>query len=264
MKNTWTTFGLLLILLAVPAFPALAAGEFSKNCASTTLAIPDGRIVEGRLGNVSGEHIVWIKFPAKAGATYSIEAFHPTIAGTATPTVQVFNESDINPMTCGTVASTVTLRDTSNIDAVVQANGKRFSVTGTGADLFVRVSGFLNEVLSFQVAETTQFHPGWSTGGGFNTFYSIQNTTNASCSITLTLFNLAGTQVATTTQSVAAAALLATNTQALGVGAGLAGTGRLTHDCPPGGILVDAAIANFGTSPAAIIPAKFEAVRQTR
>ena len=79
--------------------------------------------------------------------------------------------------------------------------------------------------------------------------------------MTLKLFNLAGTQVATTTQAVAAGALLATNTSALGVGAGLAGTGRLTHDCPPGAILVDAAIANFGTSPAAIIPAKFQPVR---
>jgi hypothetical protein len=38
----------------------------------------------------------------------------------------------------------------------------------------------------------------------------------------------------------------------------------LTHDCPAGAILVDAAIANFSTSPAAIIPAKFEPVRQSR
>lgn len=109
---------------------------------------------------------------------------------------------------------------------------------------------------TIQFFDTTILNPGWSTGGGFNTFYSLQNTTNFSISMTMTLFNLAGTQVGTMNFMVSPGQLVATNTQALGVAVGQAGTTRITHTGPPEGILCDAAIANFGTSPAAIIPSK--------
>ena len=113
---------------------------------------------------------------------------------------------------------------------------------------------------TIQLFDTAILNPGWSTGGGFNTFYSLQNTTNFALSMTITLFNGAGTQVAsvqfTGPTAVQPGQLVATNTQALGVAVGQFGTARITHTGPPEGILCDAAIANFGTSPAAIIPSK--------
>src|SRR3970040_2617423 len=97
------------------------------------------------------------------------------------------------------------------------------------ATFLIRVStpGGASEALSLRVSETTQFHPGWSTGGGFNTFYSLQNTTNATLNVTLKLFNLAGTEVASSALPIAAGQLAATNTSALGGGGNLAGGGLL-------------------------------------
>ncbi len=110
---------------------------------------------------------------------------------------------------------------------------------------------------SIQYFDTTVLNPGWSRGGGFNTFYSLQNTTNVTLNMTLTMLNLAGTAVATANFMIAPGQLVATNTTALTfTTADSFGTARVTHDGPPGGIICDAAIANFGTSPAAIIPAK--------
>lgn len=111
---------------------------------------------------------------------------------------------------------------------------------------------------TIQLFDTTILNPGWSTGGGgaFQTFYSLQNTSNFTISMTITLFNNAGTQVGTGNFMLSPGQLLGTNTLALGVGAGQSGTMRITHTGPPEGILCDAAIANFSTSPAAIIPSK--------
>ena len=247
------------VLTALPAYAQCAGGP------TFAALVPDGsprtRTVAAGVGN--GITYVAILRP---GRSYSLSITTHDIW------LNMSEATLVGAPSPGSCPPGLTLRNTSAIDPEVlldtegvlqQGIRVSFSVpsfTGDYAFVFTNTDTIAHSFTAV-LTETTQFHPGWSTGGGFNTFYSIQNTTNASCSITLTLFNLAGTQVATTTQSVAAGGLLATNTQALGVGAGLAGTGILTHDCPPGGILVDAAIANFGTSPAAIIPAKFQPAR---
>lgn len=259
MKKLCFSIAALVAILAWPVSSARA--DFLPNCNNSHTLIPDGRVTQGVMPG--GSTFLGFKFSTQAGATYSIEAHAPERSGATNQTVEVLRFIDINPNDC-TGTSSLTARNGSGISPVISGNASRILVAGTGELFIVRTLNAAGLVLTMRISDTTQFHPGWSTGGGFNTFYSIQNTTNASCSVTLTLFNLAGAQVATTTQSIDAESLLATNTQALGVGAGLAGSGRLTHDCPPGGILVDAAIANFGTSPAAIIPAKFEAVRQAQ
>jgi hypothetical protein len=198
--------------------------------------------------------------------SYSIQASTQRgPSGSGSLAAEVNLNSSFCPVT-DTTDPDITIRDTTGISPAA-SNGVRRSIMVTGpasSFLEMRIHNTDTDASSVVVkaSETTQFHPGWSTGGGFNTFYSILNTTNSVCNVTMKLFNLAGAEVATTTQAIAARALLATNTSSLGVGAGLAGSGTLIHDCPPGGILVDAAIANFGTSPAAIIPAKFGPVRE--
>jgi hypothetical protein len=133
-------------------------------------------------------------------------------------------------------------------------------VAPTNENVFVQLVGNSScnatSEYTIQMFDTTILNPGWSTGGGFNTFYSLQNATNFTISMTVTLFNGVGTQVASTNFMVAPGQLVATNTQALGIAVGQFGTARVTHTGPPEGILCDAAIANFGTSPAAIIPSK--------
>ena len=228
--------------------------------------VADGRVL-GPYGLNSASDDITLTWDTEANRSYSVEVITqrgPSGGGALSPTITI---DDTFCPVADIVSAGVTIRNTTNISSAITTGGARRSVVITSpapSFLEMRVSNSDVSTSSavVKVSETTQFHPGWSTGGGFETFYSIQNTTNSTCTVTLKLFNLAGAEVATTTQAIAAAALLATNTQTLGVANGLAGTGRLTHDCPPGGIFVDAAIANFGTSPAAIIPAKFAPVRE--
>ena len=254
MKNKLALIG-ILGMVAVLLAPGVALAE-GTTCGFETIVVPDGRVIDSF---IPGATTFFFLFNARAGRSYTTE-FQNNMAGD--PTFGSFTISVFGPDSCVTALTT---RITEGIDPDGSFNMERRSFKSL-ANQQVRVTiqntDASGKSYSFSVSETTQFHPGWSTGGGFETFYSIQNTSNATCSVTLTLFNLAGTQVVTTTQSIAAQRLLATNTQTLGVADGLAGTGTLTHDCPPGAVFVDSAIANFGTSPAAIIPAKFGPVRE--
>ena len=99
------------------------------------------------------------------------------------------------------------------------------------------------------VSDTTQFSPAWSTISSFDTFYSFYNTTNSTCNVTLTMVDTGGVVRTTFSGAVTTGTTLSTNTSALGTARGMAGTAKLTHDCPPGGILAEAAIANFSISP---------------
>jgi hypothetical protein len=239
-----------LVGLAVLLLPQVSHAQCNLNIA----VIPDGR-VQAYTIIFGADTDTNFLFDARAGRSYHVDvqtngSFFNDISG------------NINAGSCP-VTNHASFRTTENVDPssgiCCGGNSLRGSFTATATtNHAVRVSASsVNVSVLVKIVETTLFSPGWSTGGGFNTFYSLQNTTGATCNVTLKLFNAAGTELATTTQAVLAGALLATNTSALGVGAGQFGTARLTHDCPPGGILPDAAIANFGTSPAAIIPAKF-------
>jgi hypothetical protein len=75
------------------------------------------------------------------------------------------------------------------------------------------------------------------------------NTTSASCSGTLTLFDTAGTAVASSTVTVPAAGAFTANTVTLGAPENTVGTARFAHTCPAGGFLAEAAIANFSITP---------------
>ena len=234
---------------------ALVPSAVWAQCTTFAYAPPDGRIIEEFIGAGGDEGFFFIGPP---GRSYSVEVM---TEDDTSPTIFFGNAG----VSCPTSTGGIYRVTSAIVPLVITSRGSRASFTAvTGGTPFyaVRVQSGTTATYRYSVSDTTQYHPGWSTGGGFNTFYSILNTTNDSCTVTLTLFNLAGAQVATATQAIAAGALLATNTSALGVAAGLAGTGRLTHNCPPGAIFVDAAIANFGGMPPSIIPAKFAPVRE--
>jgi len=258
MSAKWTLAPLAsVVCLLFVALPS--QGQCVSMPDSFNTLVADGKVIQL---TIAASNVFRYVTALTAGRSYSLQTTTDEPHGNAIQHTLV--ACQFNPSGTATDTSATDPRIVSVISVTAQG-GRRISFISGATDnyLFEFRNTDSNSSHQFRAVleETTQFHPGWSTGGGFNTFYSIQNTTNASCSVTLKLFNLAGTEVATTTQSIAALALLATNTQALGVGAGVAGTGRLTHDCPPGGILVDAAIANFNTSPAAIIPAKFQPAR---
>ena len=112
------------------------------------------------------------------------------------------------------------------------------------------------------MSDTTLYSPAWSTNASFNAYYSLQNATAAAIAVTLTLRDTAGASLATFSMSIPAGQIVTTNTVALGVARNRTGTAKLTHDGPPGAIVVESAIANFSSNPAYVQPVKFQAVRE--
>ncbi len=235
--------------------PAGRTQDFSKNCGDTMHLMADGRIVEGRLGNNAGDHLVWFRFSTRPGVSYSIEAHMPVQPASATPTVEVFNVGDVDFFVqCQTGPSTVTTRNTTAIAPIIRHNGMRVSLAGTGADLLVRVSGFLGQVLSMQLSETTLFDPRWSTFGGFHTEFGFRNTTNATINGTLTLLNDDGTVNTTSSFAIPANGTVFRDTRAaaligptgLEVPNDSKGSAQFTHDGPPAAVVADAFIVHPG------------------
>jgi len=214
---------------------------------------PDGRIF-GPYSLSSASNDISLSWTVEAGRSYSVEAMTqqgPSGAGALSPAI------NINTGFCPTTdaGAGFTIRDTAGItpkNCTGCGYVRRSVVSTVNADfLEMRVhnnsASASNVVVS--VTETTMFSPAWSTFGSFDTFYSFLNTTNAVCNVTLTLTDTGGTVRSTFSGAVAVGTTLSTNTSALGTARSLAGTARLTHDCPPGTVVGEAAIANFSISP---------------
>jgi len=163
---------------------------------------------------------------------------------------------------CGGV-STLSFRDTSDIDPAPGTTGTRRSFTAAGTETFFRAR-LAGPPVGFTLSwsDTTMLSPAWTTNGAFNTFYSFQNTTGFTLNGKLMLFDTTGTVVSTADLVIAPGQTASTNTSALGTDRNHTGTARFTHDGPPGAIVAEAAIANFSISPAYVQPVKFQAVRE--
>ncbi|HEX9764246.1 MAG TPA: hypothetical protein VGA39_03100 [Candidatus Acidoferrales bacterium] len=225
--------------------------------------IPDGRLNGSSIPAVA---VFWFSIStSQAVASYSVEANFPQGAATM-PNLLVLAPSDVGPgPTCATGASSVVTRDTTALTPEAP-NGQRFSFQKTTAGMatfLIRVSnpGGASEALTLRVAETTLFSSAWSTFGTFDTFYSFVNTTNAAIDLTLKLFNTTGTEVASVNLTVPANQTLSTNTGTLLVPRSQNGSALLRHNGPTGGLLVEAAIANFAVPPGVIQPVKFQELR---
>jgi hypothetical protein len=237
-----------LILLAVAVVLLVPRiGLAQGTCGQETVLIPDGRLTNGSLAaSATGLYLV----QTVVGRSYSVE-IKPDPPNFSTPvTITIFNGTN----TCGP-ATTLTQRDTAAIDPQIPANGRRRSFTAidpanSGFHRIQVVNGTAAPItFTASASETTQFSPAWSTISSYDTFYSFYNTTNSTCNVTLTMVDTGGTLRTTFNGAVTTGTTLSTNTSALGTARGMAGTAKLTHDCPPGGILAEAAIANFSISP---------------
>ena len=229
-------------------------------CAPQTgVVVPDGRFTSASLAPAASQ---WFLLSTLAGHSYSVEIHNST--GSVTPgTATLFRGDDGCALT-----STAAATDTTAIDPAAPTTALRMSFTSSGADPVYRLQ-FDNTTgssldYSFSVAETTLFSPAWSTNGSYNTYYSFQNTTSADLNGTLTLFDISGNLVSSTTLAIPAGTTKATNTVALGTVRNTTGTARFTHDGPPGAFIVEADIANFTFTPAYVQPVRFRSVRETR
>lgn len=143
-------------------------------------------------------------------------------------------------------------------------SGVRGSVQNTtvGSPWVTHVTNNTGQTANFRyrVADTTMYSPSWSTISIYNTYYSLQNTANFACTGTLLLYDTAGQLVSEATVPIGTGSA-STNTVALGTPRERAGTAVLLHDCPPGAIVAEAAVASFAASPPYIQTVKFTAVQ---
>jgi uncharacterized repeat protein (TIGR01451 family) len=228
-------------------------------CGGESVVVPDGRLISGV---VNAGATVWFGSALKIGDSYSFEV--KSLVGTGPiGTLTVFAGDD---GCSGT--STLAIRDATNDEPGAGTTSRRLSFTASGAETFHRArlvnSSGASIPYSLSLADTTLYSPAWSTNGAFDTYYSFQNTTAAALNGRLTLLDIAGATLATFDLMVPAGQTAGTNTSALAVARGRAGTARFRHEGPPGAIAIEAAIANFAISPSYVQPVKFQSVRESR
>jgi hypothetical protein len=234
-------------------------------CSNPVGVVPDGRLAAS---TIPAGTTLWfgasLPVGANVGNSYSLE--FTNTAGTNVPpgSLTVFSGDD----GC-TGTSTLTPTDTSTFDPAGPAGIVRVSFTSSGATLPLFRARLVNTSgspipFSFSWSDTTMYSPAWSTNGGFDTFYSFQNTTGAALSGTLTLLDTAGVALSSFPLSLPAGQTASANTSGLMVARSKTGTARFTHNGPPGAIVAEAAIANFGINPSYVQPVKFQAVRDAR
>jgi len=151
-------------------------------------------------------------------------------------------------------------------DAVQTATRATF-VAPTVEVVFVQLVGDAScgatSEYSIQLFDTTLLSPFFSTFSGFETFYRLVNTTNASISGTLTLFDGNGNVLVATNVTIPAGGSSPTIFTGPAAQGGLniadnqAGPARFSHNGPPGGILIDGFLGNFSGTPS-VLPIKFE------
>jgi hypothetical protein len=272
--NQETRMKLRLIVLA--ALFVLPGQMFAgTSCATPTVVPADGRIVDFDFVAQSGDN--FYQFDVTQGHSYSIEVRQDyddkqAVNDLQTELFAVGNATCAGALTPNAAAGSA-VRDTVGVDPVLPANSFRVStVAGSTGTMRVKVhnnNGSTGRYISVVVADTTQFSPLYTTFGGFNTFYRLFNTSGQPVSATLKLFNPAGAQIGSTTVTVAANASTPTiftgpnggGNIGLGVAGDNAGPATLTHDGPPGAILVDGFSGIFGAT-TSTIPIVFRPVRE--
>lgn len=245
---------LVVVAASLLFLPAFASAE-GTTCGAPTVIVPDGRITTSTIPNAG---VFFFKISSRIGSSYSAE-FHNVLGSAPTPpgTLAIFSDA-----ACGTAA---TVNNTAANDPG-DLNGARVSFTaGTIQTLFSLTNSTGGTVTySFSVSDTTLFSPAWTTNGSFDTFYSFLNTTGAPISGTLTLYTVAGVQVATNALTINPNSTASTNTVALATPRSNTGTAKFTHNGPPGAILAEADIANLSIVPTPYIQVvKFSQTRES-
>jgi hypothetical protein len=253
--------GTIFIVRYSPAGAPTSVTLTTFGCSTpVVVVVPDGRLTGGTLG--AGAEM-WFGASLRLGNSYSVEFNNASGDSTPPGTLTLFSGDD------GCVGtSTMTARDTEHIDPGSHAASRRksFVAAGTGTFFRARLDNAAGPAmpLSFSWSDTTQFSPAWSTFATFDTYYSFQNTTGETIAGTLTLLDSSGAELSTFAVSIPTGDTVSVNTASLGVSRNQTGTGKLTHDGPPGAVLAEAVIANFNISPAYVQPVKFQAVRDGR
>jgi hypothetical protein len=263
-----STVRFLVILLAAAVCGALAppAQAQSLDCNNPTQVAADGRSFAGI---IPANTTLWFAFQMSDVSSFSAEANYTTTGDSAFPAVAAFRDSDLSMSCTGT--STLVTRNTRLIRPALP-HGDRVSINQASPSLRTVLVSVANSSmqardLSFRVAETTLFSPLWSTAGGFETFYRLQNTADAACNVRIRMQDTFGAPDLPVNEVVTVAAGFVAATRNTGptdfdVAEGQSGFTLFVHDCPPGAVQVDGFVGNFSGVAPAVLPIKIVAPRE--
>jgi len=243
------------VLVPFLLLPRAARAE-GVSCANPTVLVPDGRIASGTIAN-GGSYFFLIS--TRAGNSYSVEFMNPAGAAVQAPgTVLAFSD-----VACGTPLTT---NNTTNNDPKITNNGVRVAFTAATTTAIVQLTNNTGSSVSYtySASDTTMFSAAWSTNGTYQTYYSFYNTTSAVIHGTLTLTTTGGASGGTIPITIQPGRTTPTNTVALGTVRNQTGTAVFSHDGPPAGVLVEAAIANFTLATPYVQTIRFQTVREIR
>jgi len=257
MKARWLLASLLVVSFSTLAF----AGA---NCNTPTVLNADGRILDfDFVGPTTGPHINYYQFNVTAGRSYSVEVrqdYDDAQIGTPDVTTAAFTDSGCSVPLGGQ-------HDTSANDPILPANAQRFSFTAaSNATVYLAVTNgnaALGRYVSVTVAETTIYATRWSTFGGFVTQWGFQNTCSGAVNTKIVVTDVLGLPtLPAQTISFAVPAngevFHITSASDINFPTQHAGYSVITHDAPPGCLLVD----SYFISGNFIVPATVAAVRQ--
>jgi hypothetical protein len=250
----------MLALTVLLLAPGTTQAE-GTTCGSETVYIPDGRILRSTIPDAT---TFWFLVQIQSDRSYTVEVHFDTSTQNApAPTVTVRQDTD----GCG--ASTLVTADRRFTEPVMRSGGSRLSFVTTNNPpgplrISIQNDTGATQTYTLVVNETTLFSTAWSTIGTYDSFYSLYNTTNSTCHGTLRLFTTAGSTVTEAPVTIGSWATVSTNTRALGTPRDSGGTATFTHDCPAGGVLAEAAIANFTITPTPYFQGvKFQPTRES-
>lgn len=259
MKARWIVLSLVVLFCSSLAF----AGA---NCNTATVLNADGRVLDfDFVGPTSGPHINYYQFNVSAGRSYSVEV-REDYDDLQSPTsdIQTAAFTD-NNCTMG-----LTTNDTHNNDPILPGNAQRFSFTqgATGGTVYLAVtnnSPSTGRYVSVTVSETTLYNARWSTFSGFVTQWGFQNTCSLALNVKMVATDTLGSPIApaqTITFGVPgnSETFHITAPSDVNFPAQHAGFAVITHDGPPGCLLMDAYF--IGGNSTIIVPTTVAAVRQ--
>jgi hypothetical protein len=267
-----------VVLVAFTSWLALGGAHSARadntTCEGAILLVPDGAAHTGTV--TSGQR--WFKFVNKANRSYSVEIenLSPTDVARLAFMGDTHTGSCAGPFFGGTIPRSLAEPATQDGTKLNLGTGGDREVVqppspGLPGELFFGIVVQPNGGdFRVRVEETTLYSPAWTTNGGFDTHWTVQNTINEVLFGTLVLLDSAGQTVLkvdlppTAPFAIPPGGTYATNTQLLHVPRNRVGSALFFHNGPPGAVQIKADIADFSKRHSIIQEVSFQTKSQLR
>ena len=240
----------ILAFLSISCFPQAFAE--STACATPVLIIPDGRVTQSSLPQVTcySNYCYWYGIYAQPGHSYSVEFEPPAnnYVNAGSSTQIVFTSIAVFDPVQGTCSVNPTANVTANsgyAPAILKGGngaGRRVSFTAHAAGLYLISPSYLGGgSYTFRAVDTTMFNMRWSTCAGYDDQWGFLNTSDMPITGTFTVYDLNNQARASVQFTIPAGGQVVRYSQAsdLNLPRNLSGGAVFSHNGPPNSIIAD-------------------------